>query len=389
MVRRLTFQPGGKWRIVALLGMLGIMVFAIYRFDPKGRWFSKAEVKAVATPASVLPPLRRPVTLRELRLRGEAREFVGKVGVVLAAAAPATPATILPDAVRMSSIFDYLHFRADLASPRLAPEPDPKKLEAALDNEPLWIENPNDEDGLRRLRHRGDAAARNHLLNLVHTTRQELISADADAGVRYSEMVLRPALLRGEVVRVRGRLRWVEKLDLHGAIDGLPHAYIGSLHLDEIDLPVAILFTELPPHMPPESEWSQLNVPDATFDGMFLKVFSAQANPRAARPQATIDMPLLVGKTFDLPPLPADDRSHYLPMGLLALFVSLSILVGGVGYLWYRWHERRYRVRMASLQAEARQQAAAASRASSPTGPAEKGPIDFPLFDTLPPESER
>jgi hypothetical protein len=61
----------------------------------------------------------------------------------------------------------------------------------------------------------------------------------------------------------------------------------------------------------------------------------------------------------------------------LLFFATTSLLVGGIGYVFYRRSERRHQARMAGLRAETRAHAEAAAREGEPSAPAVNGPIDF------------
>jgi hypothetical protein len=246
------------------------------------------------------------------------------------------------------------HIVTRRAESRRAPLPDFAVLAGAVDRELFLLdhaitteESPENRTNERKRR---DADARYHLLELAHGANAADLVADARSGVRYSSLVEKPMEFRGELIRVAGDLLWIKHFELTRQVPGLPHAYLGVVAFGRPDQAYWILFTDLPPGMPPEKEWSELYLRDVRFAGYFHKVLKVD-HPREKG--VKLYVPVLVGKSVELSGK-GEERWEFPLLATvsgIAAFLLLALLV----VLWLRRGDRSHAERLAAIRARSNQ----------------------------------
>jgi hypothetical protein len=216
-----------------------------------------------------------------------------------------------------------------------------------LDNAIVSRENP---DNLLNERKRMDADARYHLLQLAHGTTLESLRADARTDVPYPALLQNPDAYRGEIIHLEGDLLAIEHFVLSRKIPGLDRAYFGDMTVVESGRKYGILLTELPADFPPEREWSKLYRHGVKFDGYFLKVLMMD-HPRDK--DRVLYIPVLVGKTVELPPAPLESGWSIPILPTVAIGLGVIVIVLLAGY-FYRRSEYAHARRMAAIRQQAR-----------------------------------
>jgi hypothetical protein len=350
------FRARDVVRLLMLGGVIVFMIFAIHKASNPAMWqWVRIFEKHPASMDEPEEPVKgaQPSQAQQLEMQLNAGRAVG----FLAAFTMPSPVPFNIDAAVAGTVhLEHVplpeHVVQRPRQDRRAPYPNPQTLLGALDRQRILLDNPivtsEDPDDRRNEQFRLDADARYHLLQVAHDARAEDLAADARTDFRYSALREKPADYRGELLHIEGELLWIQPFELKSAerkIPGLEHAYQGAITVGAPDKGYWILFTELPPNFPPESDWPKLYRYGVKFDGYFLKVLLID-NPKEKG--KFLYVPLLVGKTVSMPPTPSGAWDFPLwPTVSVLGGVLLVVLV--VGY-FYRKHERAYALRLAATR---------------------------------------
>jgi hypothetical protein len=137
-------------------------------------------------------------------------------------------------------------------------------------------------------------------LNKAARTRPEVFSRSARSDLSVHDLISQPAAVRGQVVRLRGKLCRVLAVDVPASLEqlGIKKLYEGWV-LDQNDAtqPWCIYFTEIPRELYQTKE-NELDVP-ITFDGYFIKLlkYEADGGARKGEPGKTMKAPILLGRS--------------------------------------------------------------------------------------------
>lgn len=232
---------------------------------------------------------------------------------------------------------------------RRAPYPNSKQLAGAADGEPFLYPA---TDALPELQASTKAAAdangRYHLLQLAQDALPGSLEADARNDIRYEALRQKPEEFRGELITLTGTLvSLAPPMELHGKLPGLEVCYLGHVVGERPEHRYLILFTDLPPALGErQKDWGQLFVPGVTFSGYFYKV-AKFTQPAGKRREWS--MPVLVGKSPQLPPVVAENNWSI----ILVVFIIMAVpvvLVGLVLPRFFRRGEVRHRRLMEHLR---------------------------------------
>jgi hypothetical protein len=267
----------------------------------------------------------------------------------------------------LSSVYGYEHIPwperpvvAAKAPPRGAARaltPSREILDGAIDRKGFLTDDP-DESDYTNARRKGDADARYHLIELAATASVQDLARIARADVRYTALLQKPNDFRGQVLRVQGQLRWLKTFELsRDTIPGVKFVYEGLITVG----PDAywVMFPELPPGLPPGSEWNNLYVHDVSFSGYFLKVLLAE-NAKGKFP-----FPVLIGRTLELPPAVAG-TTFASGFWTLAIVAGTAALILGIVFWLHGLGERRYAARLAAVRARGRLESPDATSTGTP-----------------------
>ncbi|MFT3880183.1 MAG: hypothetical protein QM703_11050 [Gemmatales bacterium] len=166
-----------------------------------------------------------------------------------------------------------------------------------------------------------DAQARYHLLTLAKDAVPHALESDGRTDIRYSALLQKPHVYRGEVVRIQGDLIWLsEPMEIHGKLPGIEVVYQGLMADDQTGHQFLVLFMDLPPGMPKnQSQWSQLYLRNVLFSGYFYKVVK-YTNSKGK----SWMLPVLVGKSPILPDVVGESTDWF---NLFTIFLAMAIPV--------------------------------------------------------------
>jgi hypothetical protein len=255
----------------------------------------------------------------------------------------------------------------DMRPPDILPDLVPNRdiLRGARDRDVFLVDDPTDPlMALAKL----DADARYHLIELARANSDETLAKEARKGVRYTALLEKPAEFRGQVVEIRGDLRWLKHFELKRPVPGMEFVYEGVIEVGGADQSYWVLFTDLPERFPPERNWNRLYLRDVTFRGYFLKVLKvnkpdgAKGNPRPAY------LPVLIGHTLQLPPQ-APGFDLLATVRLIGMILVVTVILGGLALWLYRRSERRYLAKMAEVRERARNRSAEITGAGAEGAP--------------------
>jgi hypothetical protein len=218
--------------------------------------------------------------------------------------------------------------------PRRAPFPEEDILAGAADGEPFLVENPDlILETEKQQRARRDADARYHLLLLAKSAAPGSLQANARFDLRYSQLKHKPRSCRGEIVGIRGTVVSITPMELQRELPDVPVCYQAQVTVDVPDQRYWVIFTDLPPGLPPENQWRGLYLHQVFIAGYFLKVLRME-NPR--EPKQPLLLPVLVAKTLDLPPATADTAWN--EVAIIFGLAAIPVLVVGLFAWWYYAH---------------------------------------------------
>ncbi|MCS6976116.1 MAG: hypothetical protein NZM31_03770 [Gemmatales bacterium] len=361
-------RPRDYLRLMSLMVAAAFILWAMVKASDPRTWewiavFQKKPPEAKIDAEPQAEPDRRasPVALE---MQSAASRSAGLLGLALSF--PLTPGSAEGGAMTVLAD-EFVPLSETPEEQRLptnpsAPTPEWRWVSGAIDHE-VFLEE--DETSQELDPKRRDADARYHLISLAKEATLEQLAADAQRNVRFSALMTKPREYRGRIIRIHGDLIWVQTFELVRPTPGLEFIYQGLIVDPKTGYSYGILFTDLPPHLPPQRLWNRLYLRDVTFDGYFLKVLKVQLPPDRNNPARTGYVPVLVGKSPIIPePPPRFDLLATLrTIGLTA--VILFVLAATALYL-YRRSERRYQEKMAEIRA--RRQAVQAEAGSQPPG---------------------
>jgi hypothetical protein len=173
----------------------------------------------------------------------------------------------------------------------------------------------------------------------------------------YTHLMEDPERYRGEVVRVEGQLRRVNrhaptwKADNEGGVRDLYEAWIFPESLGAN--PYCVLFVEWPAGLPRDVLGKEkINHPVTVFlDGYFFKRYRYDA----ARNGGTRDVPLVIGHSLvvvDKPDVLAETKTHFRSLVYVFLILIAAVLFGVLGMTyWYRRSDNEIRRRLLQTRA--------------------------------------
>lgn len=223
------------------------------------------------------------------------------------------------------------------------PTPVAEILRGARDRSGFLVEDPDDLDNPT---YKPDADARYHLIELARDAGLDDLAAEARKDVRFAALMENPGDYRGQVIHVEGDLLWITTLELKRKVPGLDHVYQVIITVGGNDQPYYVLFTDLPPNLPPEKEWGSLYLRNVQFDGYFLKILRKDHPKEKGK---GLLFPVLVGRSPRIPAQPGGLDFGLSVQTLIALVVGVIIL-GSIVVAWFRWNDRRYAIRLAAVR---------------------------------------
>ena len=357
------FQARDVVRLIMLAVVIVFMVFAIHKASDPGMWqwvriFGKQPVGVEGAGDEESAKAKQPSQAELLEMQLNAGRAAGFLSAFTQPSLnPFSVDAAVAGTVHLEQVPLPEHVVKRAVGNRKAPFPNLQILAGALDRQRILLDDPiktvADPDDRKNEQFRLDADARYHLLQVAHDARPEDLAADARQDFRYSALREKPADYRGDIVHIEGDLLWVQHFELKSPerkIPGLDHAYQGAITVGAPDRGYWILFTDLPPNFPAESEWGKLYRHGVKFDGYFLKVLMIDHPKDKGK---VLYVPLLVGKTVHLPAGPTGGWEFPLWPTIYALS-GVLFLVLVVGY-FYRKHERAYALRLAATRKRAQE----------------------------------
>jgi hypothetical protein len=327
---------------------------------------SQPSPAAAAAPANETTDL--PADLNPRFTQAYLSQIVGMLSLTPDPTVPAARAGLT-----LSSVYGYEHIpwperpaaaaKAPPPGAARALAPSREILEGAIDRKGFLTDDP-DESDYTNARRKGDADARYHLIELAATASEQDLARIARTDVRYTALLQKPNDFRGQVFHIQGQLRWLKTFELsRDTIPGVKFVYEGLVTVG----PDAywVMFPELPPGLPPRSEWNNLYVHDVSFSGYFLKVLLAE-NAKGKFP-----FPVLIGRTLELPPAVAS-TTFASGFWTLAIVAGTAALILGIVFWLHGLGERRYAARLAAVRERARLEGAD----STTTGTAAPNPFE-------------
>lgn len=225
--------------------------------------------------------------------------------------------------------------------------PDKDLLRGVQDRKPI-LSRRESEDEVR---------AYCYLLALAANASRADLSRHARRDVSYRQLFNRPQDYRGEIIHIRGTLLRLEETKAPLAVhnDGVRTIYEGWIkQSDSFTDPYCVIVTELPPGLKPAEKLYQ----EVFFDGYFFKRYRYATKELEERGgklvQVQREVPLLIGKTFTLPPVAAEEDTV---TAISSLFVTSAIVlilsIVGTGMFlswWFRRGDREVQARVAEAR---------------------------------------
>lgn len=360
--------PKDAIRLLAAMSMMVFLIWAMTRVQNPRTWSWVENMNSQPTPDATAAPATEttdlPADLNPRFTQAYLSQIVGLLSL--------TPNPNVPPGragLTLSTVYGFEHIpwperpAAVVKTPAGAPRalvPSQEILRGAIDRKGFLTDDPDEAD-FNNARRKGDADARYHLLDLATTVSPQDIAKNARTDVRYSALLQKPPDYRGQVIRIQGQLRWLKTFELsRDTIPGVKFVYEGLITVGSDAY--WVMFPELPPGLPPSSEWNNLYVHDVTFNGYFLKVLLAE-NAKGKFP-----FPVLIGRTLELAPALAG-TSFESGFWTLVIVAGTAALLLGIVFWLHGLGERRYAARLAAVRARTKLESGGAASADPANPP--------------------
>jgi hypothetical protein len=186
-----------------------------------------------------------------------------------------------------------------------------------------------------------------NILVQAHYTSTEAFAKAARRDVTYVHLFNEPQRYRGQVVHVSGRLIRLSRYDApdEARAQGMADLYEGWIMTDAYGKnPVCVAFTELPDGLTVDSE-RKYNEP-VSFDGYSYKRYRYRAADGKLH-----DVPMLIGHSLAGKFEPGEAGEADTSWGHEVMYGFLAVVLGTVVVVfvltgWFRYHDRRVRLRL-------------------------------------------